>query len=294
MTRRSAWSLIELLVVLAIIGVLIGLLLPAVQKVREMARQTECRNNLRQLSLAFHHYHQIHRRFPFAAHTSEPWNSWPTALLPYLEQQPLYGKIVAINAGEVVDEPGPNSVWARVPRVFVCPSDWLPGQPCSYSLDGATDLYRGVTSYQVNGGTSVAALKDGMFPLDAAVSLGDVTDGASCTLLCGERYSFDPLWAAFMSIFPPYLHDLRVLGLWGDYVPNAAPPGTSINFRLSTATYNPADFERRSTAYGSGHAGGAHVAFVDGSVHFLRDSLPYQVLHDLSTRAGGEIIPGDF
>jgi prepilin-type processing-associated H-X9-DG protein len=308
MTRRqTAWTLVELLVVLAIIGVLLALVLPAVQRVREAANQAQCRNNLRQLALATHHFHQVYRHFPvrYGWDPQAIWYNWAVALLPYLEQQPLYDQIMAIEAGEFYDQPGPNSVWARAPAVFVCPSDYMPGQPCVWS-DGVKDVYCGISSYMGNGGTTANAdsgiISDPRFvnpPRKTPVRLSDVTDGTSCTLMFGERYTFDPLWAAFadsMSAQPP-MQDYRFFVPWFDSYLFASfgitCPGTSINFRLSTS-YNNDDLWPRLGAYGSGHPGGAHVAFVDGSVRFLHNSLPYEVLSALSTRAGGEIIPDDF
>src|ERR1700731_3796855 len=120
--QRGGFTLIELLVVIAIIGVLIALLLPAVQSAREAARRAQCTNNLKQIGLAFHNYHSANNAFPRAAITDKqgkPVLSWRVAILPYIEQQELYKKF---KRDEPWDSPHNKALLKEVPTTYVCPS----------------------------------------------------------------------------------------------------------------------------------------------------------------------------
>lgn len=319
------FTLVELLVVIAIIGVLLALLLPAVQSARGAARRSQCANNLHQLAVAAHNYHAAKREFPHGLYQFEVsasprfrGTSLFTYLLPFFEEGQLL-------AGWDYEYPLKNSdggaaaKTATVLQVLLCPSDAIEKNP----VDVAGRWY-GLTSYGGNGGTRSVqpnfSLADGLFhttgpasepqPNQRPVKLKDVADGASHTLLLGERSHRDPNLATF--IYQAWGESIDYLGRWaaiggrqriGDVTMSAYAP---INYRIpfsydNRAGANPPanssqDFaeylDRRTGAYGSEHAGGANFALADGSVRFVSETLPQNVLLELSTRAGGEPVTG--
>jgi prepilin-type N-terminal cleavage/methylation domain-containing protein len=263
------FTLIELLVVIAIIAVLIALLLPAVQKVREAANRTRCQNNLKQLALACHNYHDSRGSFPGG-------NGWVRSVLPFMEQQR--------------DTPGS----ASLPLLF-CPSD--PRGKGPY-INPTTSQPSGLTSYlAVVGGRSTAFANraDGILIGDGGVRFTDIIDGASNTLLLGER---------------PAASD-RSIGWWDNVNVNHAYLYTSnnwINFMFSSGHTEAPDSTRCTRElpgvfgppkglasycdthhYWSGHPSGGTWSFGDGSVRFLPYSASALTI-PLATRSGNEVV----
>jgi prepilin-type N-terminal cleavage/methylation domain-containing protein len=325
MRTRNAFTLIELLVVIAIIAILIALLVPAVQKVREAAARTQCTNNLKQIALATHAFHDANKRLPSSANvpvsatggsgiqsgniytTDEPyvlgivgnppvpgmWISWFEAIMPYIDQGNLLNQL-NLAGNEYANCNGPTSPGATVLPVLLCPSDPLPEFVSTYTTGGVT-YYFGMNSYGCNGGTrswpynyssvSPNLTNDGVMWLNSRVTLVQITDGTSNTLLYGERWHYDPNYPT-----------ITTLGGWAwcnynaqeDYAFSAAQP---VNYLSppSPTTQNKYD---RTCAYGSGHPGGANFAMSDGTVHFFtfvaNSDLP--TLQALATRAGGETV----
>jgi prepilin-type N-terminal cleavage/methylation domain-containing protein/prepilin-type processing-associated H-X9-DG protein len=233
---RPAFTLIELLVVIAIIAVLIGLLLPAVQKVREAAARMQCTNNLKQLGLAAHAYHDAFKKFPpgvyqlpFAAAPKFRGVTLFVYLLPFVEQDNLF-------RGWDTTDPLTNTAGGAASRaatvlpLLVCPSDVIPQNPAS----GEGGRIYGLTSYGGNGGTRSfdpqLAANDGIFfvigpgsqtaPAGAPVRVADVRDGLSNTALFGERSHLDPNHDTFAANLAapssgPSISPMGQVGGWG-------------------------------------------------------------------------------
>jgi prepilin-type N-terminal cleavage/methylation domain-containing protein/prepilin-type processing-associated H-X9-DG protein len=314
---RSGFTLIELLVVIAIIAILIGLLVPAVQKVREAAARIQCSNNLKQIGLASHDYHDVYKRFPpglnlpissasgalFTTNSlvtsglvGQPpipnaFMSWCECLLPYIEQGPLYNQL-NFAVREYGNANGAASPGATVIPILLCPSDNLTSQTSTYTTGGVTYTF-GMNSYGACGGKQTyytsSMTCDGIYFYNSHVKVTDITDGSSNTLAFGERYHYDPAYTA-----------INTLGGWAwansnaveDYLLSAYTP---INYLLPVGTVTgspnyPED--ARINSFGSGHTSGANFAYADGSVHFLsltsNSDLP--MLQALATRAGGEVV----
>jgi prepilin-type N-terminal cleavage/methylation domain-containing protein/prepilin-type processing-associated H-X9-DG protein len=314
--QRRAMTLVELLVVLAILGVLIGLLLPAVQKVRESASRIQCQNSLRQLALAAHNYHDSLGSLPIglvavnasAGRFAGGTNLW-VEMLPFLEQDNLnhrwdYRDYRNNLAG------GRDATAAQVIKVLLCPSDFLPDpvhqlqqtEPFTW-LNG----FWALSSYGGNGGTysfngaDTPESKDGVFFTRSRVRLTEITDGTSTTFLFGERYHLDPEYDRLTLAHDPNFSPLASWGFWASAHQAEASPGdvflgaaVPINYRVPSASVDDSDWvvaeESRLCAFGSGHGHGANFAFVDGSVRFVSESIPLPQLQALSTRARGEVV----
>jgi prepilin-type N-terminal cleavage/methylation domain-containing protein/prepilin-type processing-associated H-X9-DG protein len=319
MRKSDGFTLVELLVVIAIIAVLIGLLLPAVQKVREAAGRAQCQNNLKQLALAAYAYQDDYGSFSY--HTDNVGGnggSWLVVLLPYVEQGTLFQAIANLPQG-VQDNgltSGPNAPGAITPSVFVCPIDSLPTPPTwQLKAPGSSKFpngeYCGLESYGPNAGTTAHVSMSGwpydgvIYPVGTIVStpknhpvpltrLTDITDGTSQTLIFGERCNYDAAYQQAKGT------SFAILGnAWYGTNPNQglslyARPGVPVNYRIpANAGSNGTDVASRENNYGSNHPGGANVAFVDGSVHFLSNSTGTDVLQFLSMRNDGTPIGGD-
>jgi prepilin-type N-terminal cleavage/methylation domain-containing protein/prepilin-type processing-associated H-X9-DG protein len=303
--RRRGFTLIELLVVIAIIAVLIGLLVPAVQKVREAANRAQCLNNLKQMALAAHNYHDSHRKFPTGTRLSVMVGDRPTGgtnlwveLLPYFELDNLYKKWDYDDyrnnfAG------GRNATTAQVIKVLLCPSDPLP-EPVFQLKDQS---FHGLSTYGGNAGkrSTLVQTEDGIFFIDSSVRLADITDGTSNTFLFGERSTVDPEFDSRISVvWPPPKSPLWGWSRWANVLSPGAPGSVTlstpvpINYQVPPGADLPQAFLDRVCAFGSGHTGGANFAFADGSVRFVSETIPLDTLKALSTRAGGDVVAGDF
>ena len=308
MSRRCGFTLAELLVVIAIIAVLIGLLLPAVQKVRAAVNRMVCTNHLRQIALAAHNYHDVCGQFPSAGHFTVEVNRVPTGgtnlwvqLFPYIDQDNLYKQWDdKDNRNNVVG--GRNATTAQVIKLLICPSDSLPETVVENTATVGPPWSRGgfygMSSYGGSAGTRsvpiVDVSQDGLFFIDSSVRIEDITDGASNTFLFGERYHRDPEYDLRQ---PDVLSGVAPIAQIGKWAVVAGAPGIMGNITLHSAVpinYRmPSDggaleVNNRFAAFGSGHPGGANFAFADGHVRFLRETTSPSVLRALSTRAGGE------
>jgi prepilin-type N-terminal cleavage/methylation domain-containing protein/prepilin-type processing-associated H-X9-DG protein len=308
-TSRPAFTLIELLVAIAIIAILIGLLLPAVQKVREAASRLKCSNNLKQIGLACHSYHDANNSLPPGYTAPSPYFdgendvspgwAWGAYLLPYIEQGNLYQQIH-------FDQPVQSAVNAaavqKLVAVYLCPSDLTPPGPFTVADGfGAPIAQMAPSSYAACVGNDqddvFAATGQGVIYRNSQTRFLQITDGLSQTVMIGEK-----AWA-------------NAPGVWagvpnGAYMPrgisnpcpgnsNIQAPGLVLSHGhlINTTT----DTDGGLDDYSSLHVGGANMLFADGSVHFIRsipsdtatgytaDSLAFQAL---CTRANGDISQG--
>lgn len=301
--RLRAFTLIELLVSIAIIGILIALLLPAVQRIREAANQTQCKNNLHQMGLALQAYHDSQGSFPsayvyvasdsragpYALDTAPGWG-WGALLLPYLDQNPLWS-LIDLDVG--LHDPRFDVLRTTQLKVFSCPSDFAAG------VFDVTDpwgvfLCKSMTnSYAACYGSfgEIGELPDygsGIFFRNSKVRIPEVTDGTSHTLAVGERAALfvrvswvgavtlavvqttpgAPVYADYMEESP-----VQVMATFGDY----------LNGPYSTPY-----------SYFSPHPQAGHFAYADGSVRPIRFQTPPEVLQAKATRARSESIPAEW
>jgi prepilin-type N-terminal cleavage/methylation domain-containing protein/prepilin-type processing-associated H-X9-DG protein len=304
---RGGFTLIELLVVIAIIAVLISLLLPAVQKVREAASRAKCLNNLKQLALACHNYHDANQRFPWA-NADYPNELIP--LLPFLEQQALYQQLKDTSPFPFTADPTiPGGPCSTPLSVLACPSDALPSPPTAYIP--SFNIYVGLTSYAGNyGALSNGDINEGLDGVFVPAGMGagpvsilGITDGTSNTILFGERYNTDPNWNAYATAIGSLFGWTDVPPFYGLYSCSltAAIDGPlcsgfyPLNFSLPPCPGGNCDLNQvgaKGWSFGSGHPGGANFALCDGSVRFLSNAVNNTptLLPALCTRAGGEVI----
>jgi prepilin-type processing-associated H-X9-DG protein len=309
--------LIELLVVIAIIAILIGLLLPAVQKVRDAANRMSCQNNLHNLGLAAMNYHGVRNRFPSGLN----WSGTPVnvkssttiftgtppipgqyislfeALLPYMEQDTVF-KVLVLTDGtnlQFANTLGNNPQTApgsTIIKTLLCPSDPAPDQ-ITWTQGGNT-YYFGANTYGGNAGTIGFFTSDmdqtGVFYINSKVKISDITDGTSTTFLFGERLRRDKVYDALFS--RPIANNSG----WAwtntlpgfDYLFGAEKP---INYVLPPNAQPTFQWQDpRLSCYGSLHTGGANFCFADGSVKFLVADTDLLILQRLSTIDGGEVV----
>jgi prepilin-type N-terminal cleavage/methylation domain-containing protein/prepilin-type processing-associated H-X9-DG protein len=308
-TKRSAFTLIELLVVIAIISILLGLLLPAVQKVRESAARTQCQNNLKQMGLALHGFHDVNQGLPpgyvsamsytdGATDTAPGWG-WAVFILLHVEQDNLYRQLNL--ALPVEKSPGIQTML----KVYVCPSD--PTPPSAFAVPdafGATRALAAPSSYAacVGGDESdtFGPVGQGVFYRNSRTRMTDITDGTSQTILVGEK-----AWSNAQGIWAGAIAGGVIRR--GPLNPNpgggaASFPAASLILAHSHLNNPTTDTDGGLDDFSSRHTGGSNFLFADGSVHFIRsipgdntdgsltaDGLAFQAL---GTRSGGEVITG--
>ncbi len=288
--RRSAFTLIELLVVIAIIGILIALLLPAVQKVREAANRMACQNNLKQIGLALHNYHDANGGFPPAKVTTPTTHSWVPLILPYLEQDNLFRQYrLDTNWDDAAtNDQDPGGVNQTQLKVLLCPS--APAGRVGSRGRGLTDYAAINQVTRTNPFLAMVPASDphwvGVLGLNVSRRITDIQDGSSNTIMVAEDAGKNQLWE-----MGHFVKDGGPTGAW-------ANPGTSI----AVSGFNPATGTSpgscavnctNSNEVYSFHPGGANTLFADGSVHFLKAGVTIDTLVALITRNGGETVSTD-
>ena len=300
---RSGFTLVELLVVIAIIGILVALLLPAVQAAREAARRMQCSNNLKQIGLAMHNYHDRYRKLPYGVNSG--WgHSWTAFILPDIEQGPLYDTIPSpFNddgwwGGSDARSLGLVALARTYVPTFRCPSQ--PGSNIeSQNINGLSD--RATANYLAcaggdaqndNIGTNGMDRSNGLFNAHRFVgatprppfAFRDATDGLSGTLLLGEaEYNLSNSKGCDICDRYLFYHMNADSSNGSDF---SEVLGSSF-YRINTEAQNNAE---RECAFGSFHPGGANFVLADGSTRFVSETIDMIIWRGVGSRAGGEVI----
>jgi prepilin-type N-terminal cleavage/methylation domain-containing protein/prepilin-type processing-associated H-X9-DG protein len=312
-TRRPGFTLIELLVVIAIIAVLIGLLLPAVQKVREAANRMSCTNNLKQIGLALHNYHDVFKVLPSNIRPSAISTvrvRWATFVLPYIEQDNLWKNYnTNVNWSDPLNLP----VVSKRIKIYECPS-----APDGSRMDGVPEnLISGnwqpvvaVTDYAGIYGVDPRLLSLGLVDnagagstvKNASIKFADIRDGLSNTIHITESAGRPNLWRVGKQVGQaptPLVNGggwcrpaSEIAVLAGSSADGVVIPGQyAINYTNGddgTVYPNPYYGTDGTSQIYSFHPGGANALFVDGSVQFVKQNIDIRVLARLVTRNGGE------
>ena len=308
--RRGSrgFTLIELLVVIAIIAVLIALLLPAVQQAREAARRTQCKNNLKQIGLALHNYHDVFLQFPAlvsfgnvtAANGAETYGyNWSAMILPMIDNAPLFNVLSQIDTAGIASTGHPFDLsnssfppvspktandygWSKAIPAFNCPSDTIPsvmGQldgtghisyAANYGNSNYGGLYNSIGVAAQPPADSAGTSTTGMFAMMPQTQMRDVTDGTSNTIMIGEISGHTTAEIQLLSDTAyAWGQWALVTRHWGSVSRTGrAHP----NAKVASSTVSGATrLDRHS--FNSAHVGGAHFLFTDGRVGFINDSI---------------------
>lgn len=313
--NRRGFTLVELLVVIAIIGILVGLLLPAVQSAREAARRITCKNRLKQLGLALHQYHDVHRVFPSgyfangvtardpASAESGHGFSWASVTLPFVDQTPLHDRL---NFGEDCRTPDNVSLGATSLSVFRCPSDsgkhrdQFPVTSAGQSYDLALANYVGILGYGSVTMTPGAPMEPGVFYRNSNVRIADIRDGTSNTIMVGERsqvHDFlpgEPVEAP-STWYAAIPRAMRPAGMPGMMSMMREGPGSLVLGHVGQPgmgsmmpMHHTPNHTNHIVNFSSQHPDGMHFVGCDGSVHFLAASIEFELFRRLGQRSDGK------
>ncbi len=328
---RIGFTLIELLVVIAIIAILIALLLPAVQQAREAARRTQCKNNLKQIGLALHNYHDVYGVFPPGrvrkTGVADAWYTgnivWSARILAQLEQNALFNRIdwnQGYGASDTDGNAGVDNTFVRQQIIpgFLCPSDparggvsWTDPNGVVVTGPALTDAY-GRMSYVANGGSGIqdqplsGVLPNGIVFMGSNIGLRDLTDGTSNTLAVSEGVIGHPyLGATGMNPAgtPPVCPttgavttgqtDQRGHSWFWAYRAGKVMFSTGIGPNWKLHYDCNANSNGIYRAARSYHTGGVQAAMADGSVRFINENIDLNTWRNLGSRSDGQPL-GEF
>ncbi len=304
--QKSAFTLVELLVVITIIGILIALLLPAVQAAREAARRLQCCNNLKQLGLALHSYHEALNSFPAASQVKIPEHcagsincrgtSLYVTLLPFIEQLGLEGEYDYNMSWIEWAQAHPELNNTRL-AVYQCPSDDRSQEyPDSRVYFGVCGGKPPREAFNWRGDVYI----DGLFVMNRWRRIADIRDGTAQTFAIGE--SVHPAkWGLGPGYGDPNVGGPVTWWLGGECRKPDCPPSSMMTGRLVRGTKYPinsslmpmADNDENDAPFGSFHSGGTHFVFADGHVAFVNDTIDMAVYQALGSIDGEETIPGN-
>ena len=287
--RRRGFTLIELLVVISIIALLIALLLPAVQAAREAARRASCVNNMKQIGIAFHNYHDVRNVLPpgyvYKLGYTTGGFGWAAMVLPNMELTPVFN---AINFDLPAWSAQNTTVCTTTISSYQCPTDYTTSTPDGFM---AREGFRyAKSSYVANFGPNDLDVnpddRAGVFSRNSATGFANVTDGLSQTIFAGERTN-----AVYLRVIGSSNHfDLETV--WpGAIKENPVDDhGHTTEFQSAYLINNPNFDDRNSMSY---HSGGSNYLFGDGSVKFVKLGISLKVYPALGTRAGAEVVSAD-
>lgn len=317
--KRSGFTLIELLVVIAIIAILIGLLLPAVQKIREAANRMSCSNNLKQLGLGLHGFHDVNNQFPKGASNSDAdgsaWgSSWKVYILPYIEQDNLFNRWQHTASSGYTNANNMTLVNNVTIKVYRCPSSVLPAtQLVQNNCNQMYTSYVGISgahtdpSGSLSSSTAAGSISStGVLYPNSNATFASMTDGSSNTMMVGEQSDHmrdannQPILAGTNAI-----HNQGPHGWTMGAVSNARPPAsTDRSFNCTTIRYTinqrgltnncatgTCDNTGTNIPLSSSHTGGCMALMGDGSVKFLRSTITVATLSMLANSTDGGTLP---
>ncbi len=300
--RYQGFTLVELLVVIAIIGVLVALLLPAVQAAREAARRSQCSNNLKQIALGMHNHHDTHLGLPPAQGPSGCcWGTWQVLVFPYVEQNNAYDLYQNWGGNDSTgprygSAPNSTNVTNRRYDAFTCPSDPSPNSPIGNLTNHNYAVNYGNTAYSQVDLNGVVFAGAPFAKADAqnkmrGKNFSSITDGTSNTLLVAE-------------VLQGQGSDLRGFTWWGDgaqfsafLAPNSTQPDRIYSSSYCnnlpqqglpcavSSTSDPTMFASRSQ-----HPGGVQVALCDGSARFVAETIDLNTWRAMASSRGGEVV----
>lgn len=318
--------------IIAIIALLIGMLLPAVQKVRGAAARTQCQNNLKQIMIAMHSHHDATKGFPYlykayAGSSGIAYTSYAIPILPYMEQDALYREIQNRSpspvwyglGGNMPDATSEIGLATTTVRTYLCPTDDINPPVAGSTYSNPPRNYAATMSYKGCVGSGSAYTYDGFvrpsgYQIPPPMRIETITDGTSSTIAMGEWTSYEPNWSQNIVFGTTSLDGAiarplkRVGNAWvgvnglsgSDPTDHGGYAGNPLNYRLPTGSSNSFNAITRILAFGSQHPGGANFGFCDGSVRFVRNEVSetmvgnVTLLGALATTAGGEVTSGDF